>query len=172
MINVKLIVAGLGIILLIFLLSLWLLHKRSVSRIPPNTDATISIKDNTVEINQAGRTSRVYAPRGTVLTLHKDGSTEIVSRQYGLTCEPGLGAMWERSDIMPTVDMKFAYLYRFGLNVGVGLDVKTRPYTVSMLHPTLSLSYALPFSMLSNTAVFAGHGFVSGRWIAGIRVRF
>jgi hypothetical protein len=169
--NLSRLLVGLGIAAVISLLVLWLLHKRSVSAIPPNTDATISVDGNTVTIERNNEHIVKYAPRGTKIVINKDGSVKVVSKQYGLCREFGGGMMIEGRKPMLMLDVKVAYVQRFGLHVNLGIDI-VAPHLVDVFHPAVSLSYNLPIQALSNTSLFVGHSLTSDQWITGLRVRF
>lgn len=161
----------LGLLSVLSLLVLWLLHKRGISTIPPNTDATISVEGNRITIEKNNERIVRYAPNGTKITINKDGSVKVTTKQYGVCREMGLGMMVEDRRLMPVVDIKLLYVNRFGLHVGLGLDVVT-PHLADVFHPVISLSYNLPITALSNTSVFIGHSVVSANWVTGIRVSF
>lgn len=160
-----------GIIAAVIGLVLWLAHKRGVSVIPPNTDATISIDNDTVTIDTNNERTRKYAPKGTTIVVNKDGSLRVVSKQYGLTREVGIGIAFEDAYIMPALDIKLAYYMRFGLNAGMGVRLNNR-VSLASFRPYAAISYALPFSATSNTSLFVGHSLVSEHWVTGLSVRF
>ena len=110
-----------SVIAAVICLLLWLAHKRGVSVIPPNTDATISIENDVVTIEKNNERTRKYAPKGTKIVVNKDGSLRVVSKQYGFTREFGIGMAVEAPAVMPVVDVKLAYYMRLGFNVGMGV---------------------------------------------------
>jgi hypothetical protein len=160
-----------GVITAVIGLLLWFAHKRGVSVIPPNTDATISLENDTVTIDVNNERTRKYAPKGTKIVVNKDGSLRVISKQYGLTRELGIGLAFEDSYVMPALDIKLVYYMRFGLNAGLGVRLNNR-VSLSSFRPYAAISYALPFSAASNTSLFVGHSLVSEHWITGLSVRF
>lgn len=161
----------LGVIGLVIGLALWFAHKRGVSVIPPNTDATISIDGNRVTIDENNKHITQYAPKGTKIVINKDGSVKVISKQYGLCHEVGAGVMLEDRTVMPLINLRLAYYGRFGFNVGIGVNFRSQ-LSLNTFRPFAALSYALPFNALSNTSLFAGHSLVSQNWVAGVQVRF
>lgn len=160
-----------GVIGAVIGLLLWFAHKRGVSVIPPNTDATISVDGNTVTVETNNDRTVKYAPKGTKIVVNKDGSLRVVSKQYGLTREVGVGLAFEDSKVMPALDIKLAYYMRFGLNAGMGFRLNDK-LSLATFRPYAAVSYALPFSATSNTSIFVGHSLVSEHWVTGISVRF
>lgn len=169
--NLKRLSVEVGVIVAVIGLLLWIAHKRGVSVIPPNTDATISIDGNNVTIEKNNERTMKYAPKGTTIVVNKDGSLRVISRQYGFTREIGGGIAVEQSFVMPVIDVKLAYYMRFGFNVGMGVRLNQR-LSLESFRPYAALSYALPFKPLSNTSVFVGHSLVSDQWVLGVGVRF
>jgi hypothetical protein len=160
-----------GVITAVIGLLLWFAHKRGVSVIPPHTDATISIDNDTVTIATNNERTRKYAPKGTTIVVNKDGSLRVVSKQYGLTHEMGVALAFEDSYVMPALDIKLAYYMRFGLNAGTGFRLNGK-LSAATFRPYVAVSYALPFNAVSNTSIFVGHSLVSEHWITGLSVRF
>lgn len=160
-----------GVISAVIGLLLWFAHKRGVSVIPPNTDATISIDNDTVTIDTNNERTRKYAPKGTTIVVNKDGSLRVVSKQYGLTRELGVALTFEDSYVMPALDVKLAYYMRFGLNAGMGFRLNEK-LSLFTFRPYAAISYALPFSATPNTSIFVGHSLVSEHWVTGLSVRF
>lgn len=169
--NFKRLAIEIGVIAAVIGLLLWFAHKRGVSVIPPNTDATISIDGDVVTIEKNNERTRKYAPKGTKIVVNKDGSLRVISRQYGLTLEPGIAIAFEDSKVMPAIDVKLAYYMRLGLNTGMGFLVNEK-VTLSTFRPYVSVSYALPFNAASNTSLFVGHSLVSDQWMTGLGIRF
>lgn len=171
MTNLKRLAIEVGVITAIICLLLWFAHKRGVGVIPPNTDATISLDGDTVTVETNNERTRKYAPKGTKIVVNKDGSLRVVSRQYGLTREFGVGLAFEDSHVMPALDVKLAYYMRFGLNAGMGVRLNDK-LSLSTFRPYAAISYALPFNATSNTSIFVGHSLVSDQWVTGVSVRF
>lgn len=160
-----------GIIVAVIGFLLWFARKRGVSVIPPNTDATISIENGRVTIDKNNERIVRYAPKGTKIIVNKDGSVKVVSKQYGLSREFGVGIAVEKAMVLPMLDVKLAYYSRFGLNAGMGVNFSNR-LSLASFRPFVGVSYALPFNAVSNTSLFVGHSLVSENWVTGIRVRF
>lgn len=162
-----------GIVAAAIGLLLWLglkAAKSGVGVIPPNTDATISIEGSKVTIEKNNERIIKYAPKGTKITINKDGSIKVVSKQFGLTREWGVGLLTDGRHVAVQGDVKFLYYKRLGLHLNLGVTTVDKRL---LFIPALSLSYNLPWAPVSNTSIFIGHSLVKqDDWVAGARVRF
>lgn len=169
MISFKRLLLGLGLIGVLSLLVLWLLHKRGIGVIPPNSDATISVDGHKVTIEKNNERITKYAPEGTKIVINKDGSVKVVSRQFGFCREFGMGLLVDGRHIALQADVKLAYLRRLGFHANLGV---TTADARLLLIPALSVSYNLPWEVVSNTSVFIGHSVAGDAWVTGARVSF
>ena len=142
--NFKRLAIEIGVITVIICLLLWLAHKRGIGVIPPNTDATISIENGTVTVEKNNERTMKYAPKGTKIIVNKDGSLRVISKQYGLTREFGIGIAAENPTIMPVFDVKLAYYMRLGLNVGTGVRLDKK-ITLGSIRPYAAIR--MPFRL-------------------------
>lgn len=92
----------------------------------------------------------------------KDGTVEVVAKQYGFCFEPGVGVMVS-DHVGVALDVQLGYWKDAGLNIGARLWPAPSPF--------VSLSYSLSGLHLTNTSVYAGADILRRYPCFGIRVR-
>ena len=151
-------------------LALWLSHKNKPQVI--NGPAVIGNSGDTLIIHQPGHPdAHVYQPdpNSTVISTDPHGNVTVNVKHFGVGLDPGVGVAYAEK-LRLTLDARLLYYNRFGLNAGLAFSLGNNYTLGDVVTPFAAISYALPFSKLSNTSIYAGVT-LDKYVIGGIRVR-
>lgn len=112
-------------------------------------------------------------PKSTVITTDAKGNVTVKVRQFGVGTDFGIGIGYSDRPRV-ALDDRFAYLKRFGANVGLGFSLRKEDYQkghlLDIMDPYLGGSYVpttrLPNTSLAMTYAVSKHAFIF------VRVRF
>jgi hypothetical protein len=151
-------------------LALWLSHKDKPNVV--NGPAVITTPNNTVVVQQPGKPpTTVYQPQpdSTVISTDSNGNVTVSVKAFGIGFDPGIGAAYS-DKLRLSLDSRLLFYKRLGLNVGLAFSTSRDTELADIVKPFAAVSYALPFSKLSNTSVYLGATLDRGI-IGGVRVK-
>jgi hypothetical protein len=103
------------------------------------------------------------------LDLYVKGKVKVTVKKFGVTFDPGVGMAFSRDRLLLSLDSRIAYLYRFGINVGLGIELGENRSSYPV--PYSAVSCALPFKYTQNTAAFVGMSVWKDVYL-GLRINF
>jgi len=134
-----------------------------------NEKRKIIIEDRTITNVEKDKIEVKSGARTTVITVKNDGSIDLYSPTIGFICEPGYATFYSNEKLWVGLDIQWFYWRRIGLLSGIGL--RSENHDLKGKINVLSLSYTMPFKILSNTSMYIGLN-DSTKFLAGIRVKW
>jgi len=140
-------------------------------------------EDGTTDFSTTSDYIPPEAPYAEVI-IPKDptGKIDVNVRKFGSTFRPGIGYLYAHDRLQPALDLKFLYLYRWGINAGIA----TRGPTIGLSRhlDDIPRRVGIPWLRLDNLELQGGfqpvtwHEISTGskpegsRWFGGVRVNF
>ena len=112
---------------------------------------------NTITVVKRGtdRPVTYHVPKYGTMIVKDDGDVVVSAKRAGLTFEPGIGLGIGADDFRASLDVKWFYWGRWGVNSGINGRLRK---DLREINPRfhIGVSYALPFEKLSNTSFVLG----------------